>query len=167
MWPLISPASGALSSFILALISEWPVFHITGLAPAFVERLGQHLRALDVEDDRRAAAESLHRVAAEDDQELVAVDDLAGLVHRADPVGVSVERDAELGAGPAHRGLKVPQILRDGGIGMVIGKASVRFAEQRRHFGAEAASVSTAIRLPTPLPQSTTTWTGRSSLCRR
>jgi hypothetical protein len=34
MWPLISPASGAFSSFIFALTSECPVFHITGSPPA-------------------------------------------------------------------------------------------------------------------------------------
>ena len=31
--PLISPASGAPSSFSFALISEWPVFHSTGFPP--------------------------------------------------------------------------------------------------------------------------------------
>ena len=41
MWPLISPASGACSSFILALISEWPVFHITGSAPASSSAAGR------------------------------------------------------------------------------------------------------------------------------
>ena len=34
MWPLISPASGAPVSAIFALISEWPVCHISGLPPA-------------------------------------------------------------------------------------------------------------------------------------
>ena len=34
MCPLISPASGALVSAILLLISEWPVFNIIGLPPA-------------------------------------------------------------------------------------------------------------------------------------
>ena len=32
-WPLISPASSASVSRILALISECPVFHISGLPP--------------------------------------------------------------------------------------------------------------------------------------
>jgi hypothetical protein len=40
MCPLISPASGACSSFIFALISECPVFHITGSAPASRSALG-------------------------------------------------------------------------------------------------------------------------------
>src|SRR3546814_9090194 len=30
----ISPASGAPTSFIFALMTEWPVFHISGLPPA-------------------------------------------------------------------------------------------------------------------------------------
>ena len=33
MCPLISPARAALVSFIFALISEWPAFHITGWPP--------------------------------------------------------------------------------------------------------------------------------------
>jgi len=35
MWPLISPASGEPSSLIFALMSEWPVFHISALPPAW------------------------------------------------------------------------------------------------------------------------------------
>ena len=34
MWPDISPDSGAPVSTILALISEWPVFHISGRPPS-------------------------------------------------------------------------------------------------------------------------------------
>src|SRR5438046_2931682 len=33
-WPLISPASSAPVSFIFCLMSECPVFHITGVSPA-------------------------------------------------------------------------------------------------------------------------------------
>ena len=33
MWPLISPASGAPVSLSFALMSECPVFHITGSPP--------------------------------------------------------------------------------------------------------------------------------------
>ena len=49
---------------------------------------------------------------------------------------------------------------------MMVGEGAVRLAEERRHLGAERRSVSTAMRLPAPLPQSTTTLTGRASLCR-
>jgi hypothetical protein len=41
MWPLISPASGACISFILALMSECPVFHMTGSAPAALSACGR------------------------------------------------------------------------------------------------------------------------------
>ena len=158
MWPLISPASGACISFILALMSEWPVFHITGLAPAFSERLRQHLGALHVEDHRRARPEAAHRVAAEEDQELVAVEDLARLVHRADAVGVAIERDAELRAGPRAPRPAGREVLGHGRVGMMVREGAVRFAEERRHLGAERLRASaTAITLPTPLPQSTTT----------
>ncbi len=33
IWPDISPASAAPSAFILALIKEWPVFHMIGRPP--------------------------------------------------------------------------------------------------------------------------------------
>ena len=33
MWPDISPARSAFSSFIFALISEWPTFHMIALPP--------------------------------------------------------------------------------------------------------------------------------------
>ncbi len=59
------------------------------------------------------------------------------VIHRADAVGITIERDSQLGAGPANLGLKIGEILRNGGIGMVIGEGSVGFAEERRHFGAE------------------------------
>ena len=35
VWPLISPASAAPSSFIFTLMNEWPVFHRSGLPPCF------------------------------------------------------------------------------------------------------------------------------------
>ena len=38
MWPLISPASGAPTSRIFALTSEWPVFHISGTPPVHPDR---------------------------------------------------------------------------------------------------------------------------------
>ncbi len=132
MCPLISPASGAASSFILALMSEWPVFHITGRAPASASAAGSTLRTLHVEDHRGPGPEAPDRVAAEHDQELVAADDLAGFVHRADPVAVAVERDAQLGAGARRTAAwRSPQVLGDGGIGMMIGEGAVRLAEER------------------------------------
>ena len=101
------------------------------------ERGGQHLGALHVEDDGRAGTEAADGVAAEDDQQLIAVDDLAGLVHRADAVGVAVEGDAQLGTRPPDLGLEVAQVLGNRRIRMVIGECAVRLAEERRHFGAE------------------------------
>ena len=46
MCPLISPASGAPSSFIFILMNECPVFHITGSNPArfsICGRTSEHL----------------------------------------------------------------------------------------------------------------------------
>ena len=103
------------------------------------ERLRQHLGALHVEHHRRAGAEAAHRVAAVEHEELVAEEDLARLVHRADAVGVAIERDAELGAVPPHLGLQVAQVLGDGRVGMMVREGAVRLAEERRHLGAELA----------------------------
>jgi hypothetical protein len=60
-----------------------------------------------------------------------------GLVHRPDAVGVAVERDAQLGAGAPDAGLQIPEVFRDGGIGMMVGKAAVGLAEERRDLGAQ------------------------------
>ena len=40
-WPLISPPNGEPVSFSLALINECPVFHISGLPPAFLMATGK------------------------------------------------------------------------------------------------------------------------------
>ena len=61
----------------------------------------------------------------------------AGLVHRADAVGVAVEGDAQLGAGPPDRLLQVLEVLGNGRIGVVVREGAVRLAEERRHLGAE------------------------------
>ena len=79
-------------------MSEWPVFHMIGLPPAFSTASGKRLRALHVEDDRLSRARALEHVARVEDQDPVAPDDVAVVVDDADAIGVAVERDADLGA---------------------------------------------------------------------
>jgi hypothetical protein len=99
----------------------------------------QHLGTLHVKDDRRAWSKAPHRIPAEDHEQLVAVDDFAGFIDRANPVGVTIEGDSELRAGAANRCLQIPEVLRHGGVRMMIREAAIRLAEQRCHLGAQAA----------------------------
>ena len=96
MCPLISPASGAPVSFSFALISEWPVFHSSGLPPWLADPRREIARALHVEDDLGARLPREH-VGGEQHQLPVGVDDVAVLGDHAEPVAVAVERQAELG----------------------------------------------------------------------
>jgi hypothetical protein len=99
---------------------ECPVFH----------GVHERLRALDVEDDRLAAPGPGQHVARVEDQDVVAPDDPAAPVHHADPVGIPIERHPQLGPGAPHRRDQVLQVLRDGGIGVVIGEGAVALGEQ-------------------------------------
>ena len=83
--PIISPASGAPISAIFALISEWPVLHISGLPPASRDLVEQHLARLDVGDDRRPRMLAQH-VARQHHHQLVAQQDCAAVVDDADAV---------------------------------------------------------------------------------
>ena len=130
------------------------------------QRGRQDLGALHVEDDRRARPEAPHRVAAEHDQQLVAVDDLAGLVHRADPVAVAVERDPQLRAVAPDLRLEVAQVLGDGGIGMVVGEGPVRLAEERHDLGAQRAKSGDGDQARGAVAAVHHDRTGRSSRCR-
>ena len=96
MWPLISPASGAPVSFILALIRQWPVFHISGLPPSCGDAVEQRLAGLDVGDDRRPGHARSARRAARIIRSWSPQMHPALAVDRADPVAVAVEGDAEI-----------------------------------------------------------------------
>ena len=73
----------------------------------------------------------LQHVGGIDGKQLVAPDDLAVLVDRADPVAVTVEADADIAAMLRHRALQVDQILGHGRIGVVIGEVAVDLVEQQ------------------------------------
>ena len=123
MWPLISPASGAPVSFIFALISEWPVFHSSGLPPWLPDPRREVARGLDVVDDLAPGLRAEH-VGGEQHQLPVGVDDAAVLGDDAEPVAVAVEREAELGVGRVRASGSGPAgsraaTDRDGGSGNV------------------------------------------------
>ena len=68
---------------------------------------------------------TLQHVAAQHDEDLVARQDLARIVHQADPVGIAVEGDADIGLLRRDGGDQLVEILRNGRIGMMGGKATV------------------------------------------
>ncbi len=137
MCPLISPASSAPVSFILALISECPVFHSTGLPPWLRDPGEQVAGGFHVEDDLRPGLRLQH-IRGEQHQLAVGVDDLAGLGYHTEPVAVAVEREAELVVAGGQRSDQVLQVLRLRRIGMMVGKVAVDLAEDLAHAAAEA-----------------------------
>ena len=142
MCPLISPASGALSSFILALMSECPVFHMTGLAPAFLSAAGktsEHFtsKITGVPGPKRRTA-SRPRMMRSWSPQRISPD----LVYRPDSIGIAVECDAQLRARAPHRRLKVAKVLRDRRIGVMVRKGAVGLAEQSASLPLRALEAS-------------------------
>ena len=135
-WPLISPASSASVSRILALISEWPVFHISGLPPWRRIQPWQLAGALHVVHDHRARVAFQH-VGGEQHQQAVGEDDLAFLGHHAQAVAVAIEGQAQVGIEALDRLDQVLEVVRLAGIGMVVGEGAVDLAEQRDDLGAD------------------------------
>ncbi len=129
MWPDISPASSACSSFILALISEWPGLIHDAVAAEFGDLVVHHLRTFHFADERRAGL-ALQDFARIDQQQQVAIDDVALLVDSADAVGIAIEGQAKFGAGFADPGNQMGQICGDCRVGMMIRKMAVHLEEQ-------------------------------------
>ena len=99
------------------------------VAAQFGDLVVHHLRAFHFADEGRAGL-ALQDFARVDQQQHVAVDDVAVFVDRADAVGVAIEGDAKLGAGFADFGDQVREIRGNGGIGMMVGKVAVHLEEQ-------------------------------------
>ena len=104
-------------------------------------RFGQTIRAFHVEDD------GLARPAGEDgpgveDQEFVPPDDPPGGIDRSDPVAVSVEGDAGLGASFLDAGDEDLEVGRYGGVRVMVGIGAVGFAEELVHLGADGSEGS-------------------------
>src|SRR5471032_2036416 len=123
MWPLISPASGALSSAILVLISECPVFHINGVPPA--RRILSNnawlafTSAMMVVPGRSFSTSRAHRIMSWSPQ------DTALAVDRTDTVAIAVEGDAEIAAAALHLGGQLLEVLRHRWIGMMRRESAV------------------------------------------
>ncbi len=155
MWPDISPASGDPVSAILALIRLCPVFHISGVAAGLGDLVEQHLARLHVGDDGGAGV-GLQHVAGQDHQKLVAEQHRAGIVDHADPVGVAVERDAEISPALAHLGDQLRRSWPHRGVRMVVGKGAVDLREKHRVLpgspdtGAAGRRRRPRCRCPTP-----------------
>ena len=132
MWPDISPARGACRSFIFSLISECPVFHITGTPPAAWIAVGNACEHLTSKMIDWPLPFSREHVPCVQDQEVVAPHDLAALVDDADSIRVAIEPDPDVRSLAAHRGDQVLEILDDGRIGMVVGERAVALRKQIR-----------------------------------
>jgi hypothetical protein len=99
------------------LISEWPVFHISGVPPA--RWISSNSAWLALTSPMMVAPVGLQHVARPQDQQLVAPQDAALAVDRADAVAVAVEGDAEVAALLLHLGLQLLEVLGHRRIGMV------------------------------------------------
>src|SRR5207248_10528288 len=105
----------------LGLDERVPRLPHDGAAAPLLDVVVERLRALHLADDGGAGM-ILEDVAGEEEQELVAPEDLALLVHRAEAIGVAVEGDPQIGALRADLLLEVLQVLGDRRVGVMIGK---------------------------------------------
>ena len=162
MWPLISPASGAPTSFIFALIERMAGLPHQRLAAGGRGSAGARCCVHLTSNRIGRARVALQHVAREQHQLAVGIDDLAVLGDDAEPVAVAVEREAELGVAGCDRGDQVGEVLRLARVGMVIAGSRRRPREYssitlqpsaRRIAGAEAPAM--------PLPESTAIFIGR------
>ncbi len=87
----------------------------------------------------------------------------AGVVDDADPVGIAIEGNPEVGATRAHRGDQVVQVLDDRRIGMMIGEGAVALAEQILASSPRRPNRRPATSEPAPFPQSKMTRKRRAS----
>ena len=116
----------------------WPVFHSVGLPPRFADPVEQLARGLDVEDDFGAGVARQH-VVGEQHQLAVGEDDAAVLGDHAQAVAVAVEGEAQFRVRGLEPGDQVLQIVRHGGVGMVVGEGAVHLAEHFFDLAAHAA----------------------------
>src|SRR4051794_1015817 len=91
-------------------------------------RFGERLRRLHVEHDRLALAGARQRVSSIDDQEVVAPDDIAGIVDDSNAVSIAVKGDPQVGAIFLDRCDQVLKVGWNRRIGMVVWKSSIALA---------------------------------------
>src|SRR5215471_8919725 len=99
------------------------------LAAVGADIVEKSLRTLYFGDETGAGMSGENR-ARKNDHQLIAPDEPSGLVDDADAVAISVEGDCEIGMVFGNRVEGKFHILDDSGIGMVVGKAAIWFAEQ-------------------------------------
>ena len=93
----------------------------------------QRLARLHIGDDARARPLG-QQVAREQDEQLVCPEHVPFAVHRAQPVAVAVERNAEVKALAAHQIDKLDQVFRHGRVRMVGRECPVDFLVQQEMF---------------------------------
>ena len=92
-------------------------------------------------------------------------DDAAVVGNGADAVGIAVKGETPRSApSRATRGDQVLEIGRNRRVREMIGKVAVEIAVEFHYLAAQLPEESGATLPPTPLPASTTTFSGRSTL---
>jgi hypothetical protein len=128
MWPLISPASGGVGLAHLGLdqrVAGLP--HQRGAAQ-FGDAVEQRLARLHIGDDGGAGLGPQHRFG-EDAEQLVAPDDAALAVDRAEPIAVAVKGETEVEVLLGHQAASDPRGSSPRWDRMVVGEAAVDLGE--------------------------------------
>src|ERR1041384_2337632 len=89
----------------------------------------QSLRAFHFADKSRART-LFENVPGEDDHQLIAPDNSPLLVDNANPIGIAIERNSQVGVVLSNRVDRELQVLGNGWVRMVIWKTAIGFAEQ-------------------------------------
>lgn len=77
------------------------------------------------------------QIPCEQGQQFISHEQAAPLIHDREPVAVAVESQPEVCAGFPHGGPQGRQVLLPYGVGRMMGKTTVRFAEQLFDFRAQ------------------------------
>src|SRR6266702_53327 len=134
--PAHLPAEEAAHLLHLGLDEAVPRLPHDGPAAAAGDVVEERHGALHLGHDRGARI-LLQQRAREEDHEPIAPEDVPLLVDRADPVGVAVVGDAQVGLHLPHLPLQRLEVLLDGRVGVVVRKAPVHLDEERDHLEAQ------------------------------
>ena len=96
----------------------------------------QRLRRLHVGDDR-GTGQCFQNRLSEDAQNLVAPDNAAQAIDRADAIAIAVESQSEIELVVGDKLFEIGQILLFGGVGVMIGEGAVNIGEDREMFAGE------------------------------
>jgi hypothetical protein len=161
MWPDISPASSALVSFILALISEWPVLYMMGLPPS--RRSSSYINCEHFTSPMNVAPGLRVRISRPkiSMSRSPQTRGPARPPRRCGPV--AVEGDAQLRARFRHLRLQRLEVLLDRRVGMVVREVAVGLENIGTASTFRRSSSVKAWAPAAPLPASNTTFTRRSN----